>query len=275
MLREFASPPRLVCFEFPAVSAATGTAPLETHFNAINEGKAFFAPAAGAAASASAAGAASAPVAAPATASVTSPASTPGPVPVPVLKLTPAATPVTAADPVQRLWILVRPDFDSVAVDVVGCGNTFGSLLSACRLHDERTFNFGVERAGSTIFLVQQTSPGELIENVRGYGHSFPDAYTTWPRDVKGSASHQRLIQYNFGCLRCIIRSESDGYLPDKLSTVHNSSVPETDEKTIDVAINSLTVVHAVKATSSRLSVQSAGQLVPQEVIFDVKTRSI
>jgi hypothetical protein len=51
--------------------------------------------------------------------------------------------------------------------------------------------------------------------------------------------------------------------------------VPETDEKTIDVAINSLTVVHAFKTASSKLSVQSAGQLIPQEAIFDLKTRSI
>jgi hypothetical protein len=185
-----------------------------------------------------------------------------------------ARFPSYPVEPAIRALLKIRPDFDSITVDIVGCGNTFGSLLSACRLHDERTFNFGVERVGSTIFLVRQTPPGELIENVRGYGHSFPDVYSTWPRDVKGSASHQRLIQYNFAGLRCVVRSETDGYLPDRLPIVHDSSVLKRDEKTLDDAINSLTVVHAVKAASSKLSVQSAGQLIPQEAIFDLKTRS-
>jgi hypothetical protein len=96
--RAFASPPRLVYFEFPAV-LATGTAPLEAHFNAIDEFKAFFAPAA---------------VRAVGAASGTSPVSTPGT--VPVSETTPAATPVTAADPVGRLWIIESIDPAFVAV---------------------------------------------------------------------------------------------------------------------------------------------------------------
>jgi hypothetical protein len=111
MLREFASPPRPVCFEFPAVSPATGTAPLETHFNGIDEVNAFFAPVSGAAASPPAAPA-TATAAAPA--SSTRPASTPGPVPVPVSKTTPAAT-VTAADSVRRLWVMESVDPASIS----------------------------------------------------------------------------------------------------------------------------------------------------------------
>ena len=74
-------------------------------------------------------------------------------------------------EPAIRALLTDRPDFDRLAVDVIGRGNTFRSLLSACRVSDERTFAFGVERVGTTIFLVRQANPWKSLRMFRGYGH--------------------------------------------------------------------------------------------------------
>ena len=170
----------------------------------------------------------------------------------------------------------MNPDYACPTVNIFGCGNTIGSLLSACRQSDERTFNFGAEKIGDTVFLDRQTPPGELIEGVRGYGHTFPEAYTTWPRDVKGSASHQRLVEYMFGAFRVLIRSESDGYLPEKCDlrgSTDNTKAQTFTQLSLEEATDTLAVSRPVEIASSNLVVQSAGQAIPQKAIFDLKTR--
>lgn len=149
---------------------------------------------------------------------------------------------------------------------------------------NERTFRFYVELVGNTVFLVRkENSPTEPIEGVRGYGHTFPEAYTSWEADVKNSVSHQRLIQYVFGGLRCLVRCESDGYLKDhahsesqQLPTSSSSSGPSRDDGLSSLlhAAESIAVGEKVPNETADLTVRSAGHEVPQTAIFDLKTRS-
>ena len=181
-------------------------------------------------------------------------------------------------EPAVRALLTLNPDFECAKLDIVGCGGTLGSLVSAARGED-RSFNFGIERICNTIFLVRQgASPKELIEGVYGYGHTFPEAYTSWDADVKGSASHQRLITYRFGNLRCLIRSETDGYFPDLASSKSKAGGPailnSDDASFLQSATTSLSVSDKVVANSDKIRVQPAGQTIPQDAIFDLKTRS-
>ena len=170
-----------------------------------------------------------------------------------------------------------NPDFNVTEIDVFGCGNTFGSLLSFARGED-RTFRFGVELIGSSLFFVRKTNaPGETMREVRGYGHTFPDAYTTWERDVRGSVSHQRIIKYMFAGLRCFVRSESDGYLPDLYQrSAVEKGVPHTlvDDHT-DIEQLSVSGLSSSRAPldSATVAIQEVGESVPQRAVFDLKTR--
>jgi hypothetical protein len=110
----------------------------------------------------------------------------------------------------------MHPDFDLSSLDIVGCGSTLGNLLRFCGGLD-KDFRFNVDLVGDTVFLIRkESSPTALISNICGYGHTFPEAHTIWEPEVKGSASHQRIIQYDFGGLKFMVRSESDGYLKEE-----------------------------------------------------------
>jgi len=86
-----------------------------------------------------------------------------------------------------------------------------GNLLRFAASEAE-TFTFDFDMVDNTLFLVRrESSPTLKIPGIRGYGHTFPEAYTSWTAAVKGSASHQRIVRYDFGTLRCLVRSESDG----------------------------------------------------------------
>jgi len=160
-----------------------------------------------------------------------------------------------------------------------------GNLLRFVRGID-KSFRFNVEMVGETVFFVRkEKDPKEVIPGVRGYGHTFPEAYTTWEADVRGSESHQRIISYDFGGIKCLVRFESDGYLrnlvpaDDLTSATARSALLDDDGfasafggTTLNASQTSPGISNA--AASSDLTTKSGGQPIPQDAVFDLKTRS-
>jgi hypothetical protein len=160
--------------------------------------------------------------------------------------------------------------------DVFACGSTLGNLLRFVR-GVEKAFRFCVEVVGNTVFLIRkENDPKELIKGVRGFGHSFPDAYTTWPADVKGSETHQRIVQYDLGGIQCLVRFECDGFFDDEVSPRVSPSTrpPSVSTDTFTQALSSTTISTQRLSGTDSLSIEQAGKPIPQASIFDLKTRS-
>jgi hypothetical protein len=88
----------------------------------------------------------------------------------------------------------MQPHYNLQVVDIVGCGSTIGNLLR-CARSESKTFRFDVDVIGDTLLLVRkESSPKELITNLQGYGHAFPEAYTRWDSEVRNSCCHQHII---------------------------------------------------------------------------------
>lgn len=153
-------------------------------------------------------------------------------------------------------------EFDCQSVDVFGCASTLGHLLDFVR-GQSKPFGFDVESIGNTAFFIRrEKSPIVKIPDVRGYGHTFPEAYCKWEGDVQGSVDHYRLIEYEFNGLRFVVRSKSDGY-------IGKGSRAETAPKVPNA--------HSSKPTFSEgsLNITATGHAIKQGSIFDLKTRSI
>ncbi|KAE8133684.1 hypothetical protein BDV38DRAFT_295945 [Aspergillus pseudotamarii] len=175
------------------------------------------------------------------------------------------------------------PGFPTAEVDIVGCGSTLGNLLRFARNIDKK-FRFVVQCVGRTVFLIRrENSPTQTIPDVRGYGHTFPEAYTTWDAEVKGSDSHQRIIQYSLGGLNCLVRFEADGYhldliaekSPGEHSTKQGSAAQ--DERTVDQLLGAFndSSISSYYSANKALTREIGGGYIPQAAIFDLKTRSI
>ncbi|GAB7348919.1 hypothetical protein MBLNU459_g7606t1 [Dothideomycetes sp. NU459] len=169
--------------------------------------------------------------------------------------------PLHPTEPTVRALFVCNPTFPSQDIDVVACNSTLGNLLKFVRKLDN-SFRFSVEFVGDTAFFVRrENSPTETIPDLRGYGHSFPEAYCEWEPDVRGSISHQRLIQYTFAGLDCVVRYKCDGYLKDKAT---KTSITAMDlNPTMDL-------LPSVTLPITRI----AGAPIVQESLFDLKTRS-
>ncbi|OCK75053.1 hypothetical protein K432DRAFT_309410 [Lepidopterella palustris CBS 459.81] len=188
-----------------------------------------------------------------------------------------ARFPKYPTEPAVRALLTEQPNYDTTEIDIFACGSTLGNLLRFVR-NVYKAFRFNVEVIGNTVFFVRkENSPTELIKDVHGYGHSFPEKYTTWEPDVKGSKSNQRIVKYKFGGLDCMVRFESDGYHKDLVSR-HATREPTSDmtqdpESLID-ALTSTAVGNHVPVTEQPLEIKSGGCEIPQNAIFDLKTRS-
>ncbi|CEJ83962.1 hypothetical protein VHEMI03326 [[Torrubiella] hemipterigena] len=177
------------------------------------------------------------------------------------------------------------PDPDNILdwskIDLVACASTI------------------VYQIENKVHLIRrEDTPQEIIKGIRGFGHTFPEAYTTCDASVKGSVSNQHIYTYKFGNLNCLVRFEVDGYFPDKadrqvcdsdsnkerepsVSTLDElfskATLNDTDAPDVIDQLFSETTVedNAAVGSASSLTVTTGGQMMKGDAIFDLKTRSI
>jgi hypothetical protein len=177
-------------------------------------------------------------------------------------------------EPTFRSLQAMQPHYDLQAVDIVGCGSTIGNLLRFAG-SESKTFRFDVDVIGDAVLFVRkESSPTELITGLRGYGHTFPEAYTTWDSEVRNSCSHQRVIQYEFGGLKFLVRTETDGYIKKADAKALSSVANSTSQLSLDDALGIMAVGSTEVSQDEQLQLKTQGMRVCQDQIFDIKTRA-
>lgn len=184
-------------------------------------------------------------------------------------------------EPAVQAIFASEPDFPTDSIDVFACSSTLGNLLRFVRKVD-KSFRILVEAVGDTVFFVRrENSPTELIPGVTGFGHTFPEAYTTWDAEVKKSVSHQRIIRYELGGLDCVVRFAADGYHKELVSQgsevaqrLEPAKADTFSDMLASVLSNSAIDDHP-PAQDKPLNVLHGGQQIPRAAVFDLKTRSI
>ncbi|KAH8907360.1 hypothetical protein BR93DRAFT_928245 [Coniochaeta sp. PMI_546] len=100
--------------------------------------------------------------------------------------------------------------------DIVACYSSLGNLVRFL-LDKDKSFRILVQVVDNTVFFVRrENSPTEKLDGIKGHGHTFPEAYTAWDREVKGSDTSHRILKYRFGGLRMLVRAEADAYIAEK-----------------------------------------------------------
>lgn len=163
-------------------------------------------------------------------------------------------------------------------IELFACGSTLGNLLRFVQGSD-KPFRFLVTVVGDVVHLLRRgKSPLETMQDVRGFGHTFPEANTTWDSDARGSKSHQRVLQYRLGGINTLIRFEADGYLPSTdAESVSSQSEKGTESEDMEALVEGLSVASRPKTPDAEhrdLVVKHGGQAMAQSRVFDLKTRS-
>ena len=97
---------------------------------------------------------------------------------------------------VRAMCELQSNDCDLSDVDVVIDRNSLAKLFDFVTTNT-RSFVIDVEIIRNTaIFIRREKQNTEFINEFRGFGRTFPEEYTTWGSDVKGSSSHHRIAKF-------------------------------------------------------------------------------
>lgn len=191
-----------------------------------------------------------------------------------------ARYPTHPMEPAVRAILAECPEFPTTSVDIFACSSTIGNLLRFVS-GEEKQFRILVEAIGDSVFFERrENSPTELIPNVRGFGHTFPAAYTSWDAEVKGSVSHQRIINYTFDGFNCLVRFGADGYLREKsresskAGKLPDIAAPNASYDTLSSLLAANSVSHTFPTPRDSLAIKYGGVLVPQSAILELKTRS-
>lgn len=167
----------------------------------------------------------------------------------------------------------------SPGLQLVACASTLGNLLRFAQRSSDKPFRFLVEVIGDVVhFVRREKTPTAQIFGVRGFGHTFPEANTTWEADVAGSKSHQRILRYKLGGIDTMIRFEVDGYLPvtDDSPVSDRGSGSSGSDDDVEIMLDRLKVALQPKTSIDApvdLVVRQGGEIIPHDRAFDLKTR--
>ena len=175
----------------------------------------------------------------------------------------------------------MQPEINLDDVDVVICRNTMAKLFDFVTMNS-KNFEIDVDIIGDkAVFTRKERKTTEVIDEFRGFGHTFPEEFTKWDSEVKGSSSHHRVARYTFGDLNYLLRFESDCYLADKAVNVkeaplagQGSKAGLVDTMALLSSSNTLRFGEVRPTTNCGLVVRNGGREVDQAAAAEIKTRA-
>lgn len=172
------------------------------------------------------------------------------------------------------------PEIDLHDIDVIVDRNSMAKLFDfVTRI--SKSFEIDVETIGKKVLFVRREKKStDIITGFRGFGFTFPEEYTTWDSEVKGSSSHHRIARFEMAGCKYLIRFESDGYLKEK-AVVKNPfpSQQGADPDRGSVANflspgDSLNISEKQPKMEAGLTLHRKGTEIDQAATIEIKTRA-
>lgn len=146
------------------------------------------------------------------------------------------------------------------------------------------SFRIDVELIYDTLFLTRwELNPVIKITDAmnHGYGYEFEKAFTALEQGLQGSSGHYRIVQYDLGGIRCLVRCETDAFLLDGSSCVEimldesDDKRPTKRQKITDTGAPAFSESQALKSTKGPVGgvkVVQGGRLVSCSSIIEIKS---
>lgn len=146
------------------------------------------------------------------------------------------------------------------------------------------SFRIEVELIHYTLFLTrwELNSVTKITDAMNhGYGYEFEKAFTAVEQGLQGSSGHYRIVQYDLGGIKCLVRCETDAFLLDGSSSVEitinesDAERPTKRHKITDIGeptFSESQVLESTKGPAGGIKVVQGGQLVPRSSIIEIKS---
>lgn len=166
-------------------------------------------------------------------------------------------------------------DFRYRDLDIIAGRNSLRKLLRCIDQQHDKTFRIDVDLLGKTCLLTRcEETLTDTINEFRGYGHEYELAATKPRRGSEKQISHYRIISYNFGGLKVLLRSAVDA-----------CAEPASEDDSFLASFSALSTgtrggsqLSNDPAYSSRFGIKvkltSPRSVLPQSSVIEIKTRA-
>ncbi len=113
----------------------------------------------------------------------------------------------------------MAPSFAPFSVALVTDRNSLRKLFDFVSGHPGEHWRIEAELVEGTLFLTRwEANPVRIITGSlnSGYGHEFEKAFLKFEEELKDSSTHHRIIEYEIGGMKWVVRYEAEGYFKDK-----------------------------------------------------------
>lgn len=188
--------------------------------------------------------------------------------------------PVMPFEPMMRAASIMNPSANFGDVDIVISRGGLQNLFDFARGKSQKSFRAELDLVNNTLFIAwrkenncfrMSPKPGE-----ESWGHAFEEAFTKYDAGLESSVSRQRVIQYNIGEMKCLVRHEVDGayYGPDNTEedAPENNADTEVSANIVKSDIPKATLKGKARISSETKAIQR-GQETPPSAIMELKAR--
>ncbi|KOC14833.1 hypothetical protein AFLA70_201g001950 [Aspergillus flavus AF70] len=188
--------------------------------------------------------------------------------------------PESPLEPLFRSLYIENPLYNIRLVDLITDRNNIRQLLSFINPNLSKNglepFTIDVEVTNNTAIFCRMEAETYMFigpHEFRGYGHEFEKAFTT--TQVSASTGHHRIISYNLGDLKFIVRYETDAYM-DELSEVQSRNV-ELENGSLLSMMKTMSLSQLESRSrlpaESKLVMKEEGKQVSIQSTLEIKTR--
>ncbi|KAG7084744.1 geranylgeranyl pyrophosphate synthetase [Colletotrichum scovillei] len=185
--------------------------------------------------------------------------------------------PVMPFEPMMRAASIMDPSANFHDVEIVISRGGLQNLFDFARGKSQKSFRVELDLVNNTLFIAwrkevncfrMSSKPGE-----ESWGHAFEEAFTKYDAGLESSVSHQRVIQYNIGEMKCLVRHEVDGayYGPEENATENDADV-EAPSSVIQSTPQNNTLKGKARISSETKAIRR-GQETPPSAIMELKAR--
>ncbi|KAL5482355.1 hypothetical protein ACEPAI_8949 [Sanghuangporus weigelae] len=171
----------------------------------------------------------------------------------------------------------LSPDFDFPSIDIVTDRNNLRKLLRWINGTISLDFRIDLQLSGSTVLFTRYEPTKVEVESGRlGFGRNFEQYTTKRLAGCESSTGHHRIITYDYGNLKLLVRFEVDACLHNDTATQDRRDRPEAmrpipGDKPQDIlaALRKMSI-----RSDDKIEIVSRGILVPQSSLIELGTKS-
>ena len=169
-------------------------------------------------------------------------------------------------EPIFQALAIMNPNVRFNDVDIVVNRNTLQKLYDfASFKRSYRQFHVDLDLIGTTLFIGRKEK-NSITEAQGGYGRNFEYEFTSEDPSLNKADGHHRVITYDLGGLKIVVRMEADGYLE-----------PEAPEEPNEFFLNFLGTMESTNATIAHRNPQHTtvipgGTLIPHRCTLELKS---